>query len=301
MYTISFDSQGGTNVEDIEKEENTKLGTLPETEKENYIFDGWYTSAEGGTKISNQTDVTETTTYYAHWLKSIALANISPMSININNGQSAKITVTNVEEEYTFKSNDESIVTVDENGIVSSVGKGTTTITIKGTTSNKTKTVNVTVNPIMYTISFNTHGGSSVEDIEKEENTKLGTLPTTEKENYIFDGWYTLETGGTKISDQTDVTGNVTYHAHWLKSVALATISPESITLTRGDTTNITVTNVDEEYTITSNNESVATVNENVVTAVAKGTTTLTVTVLEITLLPKASVITQRNLYPSRA
>ncbi len=278
MYTISFDSHGGSSVEDIKKEKDTELGTLPTSEKENYIFDGWYTSETGGTKITSSTKATGTVTYHAHWLKSVALATVSPESITITRGQTTTITVTDTEEEYTFTSNDEGVVTVDENGVVTSVAKGTTTITIKGTVSNKTKTVNVTVNPIMYTISFNAHGGSSVEDTEKEENTKLGTLPTTEKENYIFDGWYTSETGGEKITSNTDVTGTVTYHAHWLKSVALADITPTSININKGQSAVINVSNVEEEYTFTSNDENVVTVDENgVVTSVAKGTTTITV------------------------
>ncbi|MBQ6285622.1 MAG: InlB B-repeat-containing protein [Bacilli bacterium] len=277
IYTISFDSQGGTEVEDIEREENTAIGTLPTTEKENYIFDGWYTALTGGKRIYSQTGVTEATTYYAHWLKSIALADITPTSISINNGQSAKINVSNVDESYTFTSNDEDVATVDENGIVSSVGMGTTTITIRGTVSNKIREVNVTVNAQKFVISFDSQGGTEVEDIEREENAAIGTLPTSEKENYIFDGWYTSAEGGTKITENTMVTGPVTYYAHWLRTVALATVTPESITLTKGETATISVTDVEEEYTITSNKIGIATVENNVVTAVAKGSATLTI------------------------
>ena len=44
------------------------LGTLPTVSDNTYTFQGWYTTASGGTKISSSTAVpAEDTTYYAHW------------------------------------------------------------------------------------------------------------------------------------------------------------------------------------------------------------------------------------------
>ena len=46
--------------------------------------------------------------------------------------------------------------------------------------------------------------------------TTLGTLPTPTRSGYIFRGWYTSPTGGTKISNTTSVPlGNTTYYAQW--------------------------------------------------------------------------------------
>ncbi len=278
MYDITFNAQGGTGSTTVSKEENTTLGALPTTEQEGYIFEGWFTEAEGGTKISSDTLVTGETTYFAHWSKSVALANVSPESITLTRGETATITVTNVEETYTFTSSDPTKVTVDENGLVTSVAKGTAIITIEGTKSHATKTVSVTVNPIMYDITFNAQGGTGSTTVSKEENVAIGTLPTTEQEGYIFDGWFTEAEGGDEISSTTTVTGETTYYAHWSKSVALANISPASVTVTRGQSANIIVTNVDETYTFTSSDESVATVDENgQILTVAKGTTTITI------------------------
>ncbi len=44
----------------------------------------------------------------------------------------------------------------------------------------------------------------------------LGTLPTPQKEGYVFDGWYTAETNGQKVTENT--VGNqtiTTVYAHW--------------------------------------------------------------------------------------
>ena len=65
-YTVSFDSQGGSSVDSITRNANEAIGTLPTTTRENYNFLGWYTE-DGNTKITKDTIVTGTVTYYAHW------------------------------------------------------------------------------------------------------------------------------------------------------------------------------------------------------------------------------------------
>lgn len=70
-----------------------------------------------------------------------------------------------------------------------------------------------------FTVTFDSHGGSSVAPINKTINQIIGVLPTSTRNNYNFIGWYTEEEGGTKITAETIVTANVTYHAHWVKLV----------------------------------------------------------------------------------
>ena len=44
-----------------------KLSSLPTPTRSGYTFDGWYTAASGGSKISTSTQFTANTTVYAHW------------------------------------------------------------------------------------------------------------------------------------------------------------------------------------------------------------------------------------------
>ncbi|MBQ9851339.1 MAG: S-layer homology domain-containing protein [Ruminiclostridium sp.] len=46
-------------------------GTLPTISRDGYTFDGWYTTATGGTKVTSSTKVTNSSnhTLYAHWTK----------------------------------------------------------------------------------------------------------------------------------------------------------------------------------------------------------------------------------------
>ncbi len=66
---ITFDANGGTEVENIEKKYGESIEELPETSQTGYRFDGWYTEKTGGTKVSEPYAVpTEGTTLYAHWI-----------------------------------------------------------------------------------------------------------------------------------------------------------------------------------------------------------------------------------------
>lgn len=80
-----------------------------------------------------------------------AVAALEPVPVDVSMveaviqmtcGESRKLTVV-CDEKVTFKSSDTSVATVDENGVVTAVGKGTTTIT--AASSNKTDTCIVEV------------------------------------------------------------------------------------------------------------------------------------------------------------
>lgn len=49
------------------KEYDILSSTLPTPPRDNYTFLGWYTDSIEGEKISTETQVTEDTTFYAHW------------------------------------------------------------------------------------------------------------------------------------------------------------------------------------------------------------------------------------------
>ena len=67
-FTITFDGNGGTpSVSDMTTT-GQKLATLPTaTRSGSYSFDGWYTAASGGTKVTTSYQFTADTTVYAHW------------------------------------------------------------------------------------------------------------------------------------------------------------------------------------------------------------------------------------------
>ncbi len=71
-YTVSFVMDGGTPaVEDQTVEKYQKVQKPANPTKDNYTFDGWYTSASGTTLFDWNTQITEDTVIYAHWSRNI--------------------------------------------------------------------------------------------------------------------------------------------------------------------------------------------------------------------------------------
>ena len=67
-FTITFNGNDGTPSVGSMRTTNQKLTSLPTaTHSGRYSFDGWYTAASGGTKITTATVFYENTTVYAHW------------------------------------------------------------------------------------------------------------------------------------------------------------------------------------------------------------------------------------------
>ena len=66
-YTVTFDSQGGSHVSSQTVKEGTAI-SFPTPTRDGYKFLGWYTEADGGSKVTSLT-VTKNVTLYAHWEK----------------------------------------------------------------------------------------------------------------------------------------------------------------------------------------------------------------------------------------
>ncbi|MBD5148827.1 MAG: InlB B-repeat-containing protein [Oscillibacter sp.] len=71
-YTVYFDANGG-NVSQSSKTvaPGSSYGTLPTPSRSNHTFDGWYTSAGGGSQVTSNTifNSSSSVTLYAHWTK----------------------------------------------------------------------------------------------------------------------------------------------------------------------------------------------------------------------------------------
>jgi uncharacterized repeat protein (TIGR02543 family) len=67
-YTVTLDPNGGTvSLAALVRTPGANVGTPPTPTRAHYVFDGWYTSATGGTRVITTTKVTASITSYAHW------------------------------------------------------------------------------------------------------------------------------------------------------------------------------------------------------------------------------------------
>ena len=67
FYQTKFDANGGTVSKTSVLAQSGKSFTLPTPSNGEYTFLGWYDSAEGGNKVSNNYTVNKNATLYAHW------------------------------------------------------------------------------------------------------------------------------------------------------------------------------------------------------------------------------------------
>ena len=85
-----------------------------------------------------------------------------------------------------------------------------------------------TVTPASYLVTFDPNGGRvSPASTAVTIGKKYGTLPTPTRTGYDFDGWYTKETGGTKVTETTTVGTYppTTLYAHWTAKKCLVALN----------------------------------------------------------------------------
>lgn len=92
----------------------------------------------------------------------------------------------------------------------------------------------------LYTLSFNSMGGSEVESISGISKGLLD-LPCPTKQGYIFDGWYTDTTYETRFLSSTALEGNTTVYAKWLEAPTFDEIKNTALCFTSLSGNNFTM------------------------------------------------------------
>ncbi len=281
--TVSFDGCGGTDPASISGGAGT-TATLPTSTFSGVWLDGWYTSAEGGTRIGGAGDSftvpANNTTYYAHWnptytvtynanggtvgtesatYEGTALTLPTPTNgsktfegwftaaeggTKIGTAGDSYIPTANIE--LFAQWSDNILVTFDGNGGTAGTNSATydnvTPITLPTATwaghqfngwytaaSGGTKIGDagasyVPAEPVTlyaqwtaYTVSFDGNGATNPSALTAGSNGSV-TLPTPTRTGYTFNGWYTATSGGTKIGNggaSYTPTADITLHAQW--------------------------------------------------------------------------------------
>ena len=127
-------------------------------------------------------------------------------------------------KEVIWSSGNTNVATVDDNGLVTAVSTGETTITAKAVLGDAEAVCYVTVTalPDEFTVSFNTNDGSEVAPQTVAEGNKA-TKPTdpTKEGCYAFDGWFSDEALTAAYDFNTPVTADITLYAKWAVSHTL--------------------------------------------------------------------------------
>ena len=145
MCTLTYNANGGSVSPSSATFEMGKTVTLPTPTRSGYTFDGWYTAKDGGTKVSESLKVTANITLYAHWtkieqhiptVKSVKIDDNAEINYKSSYKISSEITAESGAE-YTaeWQSSNPKVASVDKNGKVTALKKGTAKITCTVTDS----------------------------------------------------------------------------------------------------------------------------------------------------------------------
>ena len=206
-YTVvTFNANGGTGSATRTVIYGAGVGTLPVPTRSGYDFLGWFTAANGGTKISATTKVTSNVTYYAHWIQRCTItfnanSGTGGTTRTVANGAAVGTLPTPTRTGYNFL------------GWFTAINGGTKISATTKVTSNVTYYAHWEIK--RYTITFNANGGTGGTTRTVSHGSKIGTLPVPARNGYAFLGWYSYSNGGNKISSATVVTSSSTYYAQW--------------------------------------------------------------------------------------
>lgn len=215
-YTVYFNGNGGSSRGSITVTYDSVYGGLPSNSRENYSFDGWYTAANGGQKITDTTKVTITSnqTLYAHWTRgklnvkfNANGGSVGTSSKEYNQGDKYSGLPTPTREYYTF----------DGWYTAASGGSKVTSSTTVTATGNQTLYAHWTLNPVSdWVLESNVPAGAQIMQT-KWTYTKTETKETT---NSSESGWaqtgsYWNKTGSGSVNYATFPygydTGNLYY------------------------------------------------------------------------------------------
>ncbi len=103
--------------------------------------------------------------------------------------------------------------------------------------------------PVVYTITFNSNDGTSVESQNVNAGEKLKEpTPAPTREGFTFDGWYEDSTFSKKFDFNTPITDNMTLYAKWTENKYTLTFDANG-----GSGTMTPVTDLTGEYTLPAN------------------------------------------------
>ena len=310
-YTVTFDSNGGTQIESIKVKENETVGKPIDPVKEDYYFKGWYLDNE---LYDFETKIKSDITLKAEWTKGELQISSEKLNLTVEESKKLEVTKIGIEEELQFISSDESIATVDEEGNIKAIKEGTVTITVQTKDGKYKATCEVTVSKGKVEVSSIEIGGATsvVVGNSIKLNATVSPSNATNKEITWKSSDKSIATvdknGNVKGLKEGTVTITATTKNGTTKSITITvkkkgnkqpsktpTPTPSNIAVTKvkisGKTTvyekekiKLTATvspsnATNKEVTWKSSNKNIATVDKNGnVTGVKKGTVTITAT-----------------------
>ena len=230
VYKVNWDLGDG-RTESTNQTYGTAL-TLPATPtRAGYTFAGWYTSSAGGSQVTSSTTYTTagSTTYYARWT-----GDAYTITWDMGDGKTEttqQVYGTNL----TLPTAPTKVGHIFAGWYTAKTGgtqvTGNTIYQIQGPC-----TYYAQWEAKSYTITWDL-GDGKTETTQQTYGEPLKLPADPAKDEYTFAGWYTAETGGTEVTEDTVYTadGPSTYYARWTKVQAFSVTVPAVLPLAMGE------------------------------------------------------------------
>ena len=132
-----------------------------------------------------------------------------------------------------WSSSNESVATVDENGVVTAVGIGNNSTNgyaqitgkLQGTNLKVTASINVT--RATHRVKFQVNGGYSISDRTVYHGDKLSNMPTPYRSQYTFLGWFIDEELTQEFDINTPIMNDMTLYAKWIRELTIVNASSQ--------------------------------------------------------------------------
>lgn len=216
---VQFNSNGGVvDSNAFVTQAGNKYGDLPTPTRSGYVFDDWYTAANGGSRVTASSIVTSDITLYAHWsTEQSEKSEICTIRFNSNGGTRDYTSYTKAgynygplptptRDGYTFDgwytaANGGSCVTE------SSIVTGDITLYAHWTSATQT-----------YTVTYNANGGNGAPSVSRGINITIPSSPIPTRKGYTFLGYAESATAKTPtytLGQKFVATKDMTLYAVW--------------------------------------------------------------------------------------
>jgi uncharacterized repeat protein (TIGR02543 family) len=204
IWTLDFDSNGGSAVASQSVIDGQPAVAPADPTRTGYAFDGWWTAASGGTAWSFSSPVSGATTLFAHWklLYTVTFDSDGGSAVAaqvVKSGDSATAPAAPTRVGYDFAGWYDGGSAYDFSTPVS----GAFTLT-----AHWAKQV--------YTVTFDSGGGSAVDDQSIAYGDSATQPETPTRTGYDFTGWFV---NGESYDFGSPVSGALALTAHWVKHV----------------------------------------------------------------------------------
>ncbi|MBO5305266.1 MAG: InlB B-repeat-containing protein [Clostridia bacterium] len=207
LYTVFVETNGGTNISPYVIQEKELISKEPQTFREGYTLEGWYFDDAFTKKASFPLQIKSDTILYAKWIK------LYTVSFEMNGGP----------EKRSFRD-------VDGATLVGELAPKRDGYDFVGWYLDEAFTKKASFPHVLtsdttfyakwrrlYTMSFETNGGSEVYPFNIEAETVLSKIPKTEREGYVFEGWYADKALTQEIVLPLKVKKDMMLYAKWTK------------------------------------------------------------------------------------